>query len=168
MASEQMEKIKRKVKEKGKAKKRKENILLPSSLSLAEISSITNQMMKSIFMLEFEGKTCTGCLVKISIKNRSIFCLLTNNEILNDNFINNNKEINVFFNNGKVIKKIEISEEKIKYVNNSYNVALIEINEDKKFYDYLNIDEVLFDDNENSMENNNDESEEEEDYPKDY
>ena len=45
---------------------------------------------------------------------------------------------------------------------------MIEINEDKKFYDYLNIDEVLFDDNENSIENNNDESEEEEDYPKDY
>jgi surface protein len=168
MASEEMEKNKRKAKEKEKAKKDEENILLPSSLSLDEISSISNQMMKSIFMIEFEDKTCTGCLVKISIKNRSIFCLLTSNEILNDNFINNNKEINVFFNNGKVVKKIEISDEKIKYVNNPYNVALIEINEDNEFNDYLNIDEVLFDDNENSNENSINEDKVEGDYPKDY
>jgi surface protein len=128
--------------------------------------------MKSIFRIEFEGKNYTGSFVQIYYKYKTIYCLLTTNKILNDNFIKNNKEINLFLTNGKKVKKIEINKENIKYVNNPYNVAIIEINKDEEFNDYLNVDELLLDDYDNfkglnEIDKNNIE-EEEEDYPKDF
>ena len=137
-------------KEAGESQKKKEEgeqanktIEFPSSLSLEELSQISNQMMKSICRIEFNGKNCTGSFVKINYNYQSINCLLTNNEILNDNFIQNNKEIKVFLNNGKKEIKIGINTDKIKYVNNSYNFILIELKENEEINDFLELDKRL-------------------------
>ena len=62
---------------------------------------------------------------------------------MNDNFIQNNKEIKVFINNEKKRKKIGINTDKIKYINNLYNFILIELKENEEINDFLELDKRL-------------------------
>ena len=109
-------------------KKVKEKISLPSSFSFEDITKITNQMMNCICHIKFKNKNCTGFFSKIIYQNKITFCLITNNEIINDNYIKNNKEIKLFLNEGKQTKTIGIDNNRIKYINNQIGISIIQIN----------------------------------------
>ena len=155
-----------------KKKEKQEKIIFPSALSLEEISEILSQMMKCICRIELnENKFCTGSFVKISNNKRNMNCLLTSNEIINNDYIKNNKQIKLFLNEGKVIKTISINNNKNIYINDKYGVTLIEIKDDNEINDFLELDKFLLEDFDDfkglkELEESNDK--EEEDYPKDF
>lgn len=121
-------------------KKVKEKISLPSSFSFEDITKITNQMMNCICHIKFKNKNCTGFFSKIIYKDKITFCLITNNEIINDNYIKNNKEIKLFLNEGKQTKTIGIDNNRIKYINNQIGISIIQINKNEGIKDFLEID----------------------------
>ena len=138
-------------------KEKEEKINFPSALSLEEMCQIINQSLKCVCLIKTKNKTCTGALCKINYKYKSINCLITNNEIINDNYIRNNIEIKVYLNEGKIVKRISIKRKKIKYINNKFGISILELDEeDNDIKDILVLDEFL------TMELK------EEDYPKEF
>ena len=123
-------------------------------------------MIKSICRIESGSKYCTGSFCKIIHNNQCIRCLLTNKEIINDNYLLDNKSIEVFLNEDKKTKKIAINKDKITYINNLYGVTIIEINDEDDIDEFLELDNNLLENPEDlgikELED------EEEDYPKDF
>ena len=76
-----------------------------------------------------DGNTGTGffCLLPYISKLKYLPFLITNEHIINENFINNNDKIIITLDNNKIDKKNNLKEKRIKYVNKDLDVALIEI-----------------------------------------
>ena len=53
--------------------------------------------------------------------------MITNNHIINEEYINNNNEIRISLNNDKEFKEIIINDERIIYKNIEYDTTIIEI-----------------------------------------
>ena len=112
-----------------------EKIIFPSNLSLEEINTITNQMTKGICFIEDEQnhKICTGFLCHIiypTIKN--FYCLMTSDEIINENYIKNKENILLCFNESNDMDSIKLNSNKIIHFNNKYGISIIEINKEDK------------------------------------
>ena len=105
-------------------------------ISLKGIKNIVEQMENSICKIYKNEKKGTGFICKIS----DILYLITNNHILNEEDIEENKIIDISINNK--YKKIKIDKERKKYTNEELDITFIEIkqNEDN-IYNYLEIDE---------------------------
>jgi len=82
----------------------------------------------------------------IPINNIKFPALITNNHVINEQFINKNETISLELNNEK--KTINIKDKKI-YTNREYDITIIEIDPDKDFiYNFLEIDENIFEEEE--------------------
>ena len=84
----------------------------------------------------------TGFFCKIPFYNDLLPVLITNNHVLNENDIDNNKIITLMINNK--VKKIEMDNWRKKYTNPDKNIdiTIIEINPNKdKIHNYLELDE---------------------------
>ena len=71
--------------------------------------------------------------------------MITNNHIIDSNYINNNKFILITLNNDKVDKTIKLNDKKIIYTNKEYDVTIIEIK--PKEYDinsFMELEEKMF------------------------
>ena len=71
------------------------------------------------------GKIGTGFFTKIRFQNNLLPVLITNNHVLNDKDIENNKTIELIINNK--VKRIEIDNSRKKYTNSKLDVTFIEI-----------------------------------------
>ena len=97
---------------------------------------ILEQTDEAIYKInEKEGNSEIGVFIKIKYKNKDIPVLITKLKILNE--INNNI-INI--SNNK--EKIDIELGDILYLNNEYNILMIEIKE-KKNINYIEIDDNI-------------------------
>ena len=88
------------------------------------------------------GEKGTGFFCKIPFRNNYLSVLITNNHVLNEEDIKNNKIIQLTINNE--VKEIEIDKSRKKYTNPDKNIdiTIIEINTDKDGIDnYLELDE---------------------------
>ena len=105
-------------------------------ISLKGIKNIVEQMENSICKIYKNENEGTGFICKIS----DILYLITNNHILNEEDIEENKIIDISINNK--YKKIKIDKKRKKYTNEKLDITFIEIkqNEDN-IYNYLEIDE---------------------------
>ena len=114
---------------------------IPVSIEGTEI--ILDQMKKCICQIYLkDGNKGTGFFCKIPFDNNLLPVLITNNHVLNENDIENNKKIELSINN--VVKEIEIDNSRKRYTNSDINIdiTIIEIKPNKDgFYDYLNLDE---------------------------
>jgi hypothetical protein len=74
--------------------------------------------------------------------------MITNNHVIGDDYINNNKTIKISLNNGKKIIDIKLDSSRKKYTNKEYDVT-IEIKKDDNIKDnsFLQIDENIFQEN---------------------
>ena len=113
------------------------------SIPLSKINIITEQMKKSICIIDIENLKGTGFLCLIPYPNRlTLFrVLITCNHVLNDLKIGN--KIKLIF-DGKQ-KIIIIDEFRKTYTNKEYDITIIELKENEfELNDYLKIDDLIY------------------------
>ena len=88
----------------------------------------------------------TGFFCKIPNINKNF--LMTNYHVINEKYINKNKVLNILLNDNKNILIIDLAKKREKYFNKNYDVALIELIEEDKIKEYLELDDYLFNNNE--------------------
>ena len=122
-----------------KEKKIKDGI---EPVSIAKTEKIINQMKNCVCKIYSNGSTGTGFFTKIPYKNELIKVLITNNHVLDENDIKNNKIITYIINNNEDDKKtIRIDNKRKRYTNEKLDVTIIEINEEKDdVHNYIEID----------------------------
>ena len=71
--------------------------------------------------------------------------LITNNHIINEDDIKNNKIITLYLINDKIEKTIEIDNNRLRYTNKKLDITIIEIkeNKDKLNNKYLELDDSI-------------------------
>jgi len=72
---------------------------------------------------------------------------MTNYHVISDDFLQNNKKIKISINNGEKYDTIKVNENSKIYssIRNEYDIMIIELEEKKDIYHYLELDEHLFD-----------------------
>ena len=111
----------------------------PKSISLEGIEIILEQMKKKICRINIGNKKGIGFFCKIPFPdyNNLLPVLITNNYIIDELILKNEKKIKIIINNEE--KEIEL-ENRIKYINNEYDITIIEIKNKDKINNYLELD----------------------------
>ena len=126
----------------------KESLLngYPSYITIEKMTQIMNQMKKSICIIDHINGNGTGFFCKIKDKNENtIYVLITNNHIIDEDIILRDKVIKVYLND-KTSRKIEISENKKLYTSKKYDTTIIQINPEKEnINDFLELDDIIYD-----------------------
>ena len=126
--------------------------LYPLPVTIEGTNIILEQMKKCICKIENKNGNGTGFLCYIPYKNKKLEVLMTNNHIINEDIIRNNKSIEISYDNNdnnenknKTINKtINIEKRKI-YTSKKYDTTIIPINsEEDKINNFLEIDEEMF------------------------
>jgi len=121
----------------------------PKSISIEIIEIILKQMRNSICKICLKnGIKGTGFLCKIPLTEKKILkVLITNNHIIDQEYLSAEKTINAIFDNNK-IKKIKLKNKKW-YTNKDYDITIIEIKEEDeeeiKEDCFLEIDDIKID-----------------------
>ena len=89
----------------------------------------------------------TGFFCKIKYEDNLIPVLMTNFHVIDDKYIKDHKQINIYINNN--MKIIEISSDSLIYSSdrNKYDITIIKLNNDYGIKNYLEIEENIFRDN---------------------
>ena len=124
----------------------------PSPIFIKSTRVILNQMEKSVYKICLkDGSKGTGFFCKIPLsKEKYLSAFITNNHVINQKYLNEEKEIHIKMDNGynTTIKKINIKEG-FTYTNEVYDITIIElknINKDDP-YEFLEFDEDILNDN---------------------
>ena len=112
----------------------------PLPVTIDETELILKQMRYSICKIENENGDGTGFFCQIL--NRKL--LITNNHVINEEIIKDNKIIKVKLNDNKIKKDIKIKDY---YTSIEYDTTIIEINDNDENIKYLEIDDDIFDEN---------------------
>ena len=118
----------------------------PSPVTIEGTNTILNQLKTYICKIENKNGNGTGFFCCIPYKNKNIEVLITNNHIINQDFINENKEIAISLNDDKEFKIIELKNKKI-YTSVEYDTTIIEINQKENINNYLELDKKLIEHN---------------------
>ena len=115
------------------------------AISLENIDKITKQMKTSICQVNGE-QTGTGFFCKIKNEGSDIPLLITNYHIISDDFLQKNKKFKISINNGDKYDTININENSKIYssIRDKYDIMIIKLKEEKNMYNYLELDEHLF------------------------
>ena len=107
--------------------------LYPLPITIEGTEIILEQMKKCICKIENRNGNGTGFLCSIPYKNKKLKVMITNNHIINEDIIKNNKIIEISLNDNKEKKIINIEKRKIYRINS----------EEDKINKYLEIDEEI-------------------------
>ena len=102
--------------------------LIPISIEKTE--RILNQMKWSMVKINNQSGQGTGFFCHISINKKDMPILITNNSVINETTIKNNKEIKMTIND-KEEKNIKLNKNRMIIISKKYNVTLIEIKPDE-------------------------------------
>ena len=106
----------------------------PNSISLKGTEIILEQMKNKICNICIENKIKgTGFFCKILYNNDLLQILITNNNIIDELILKNEKKLILLINN--IYKEIDL-DNRIKYVNKTYNITIIEIKEKDGIQNY--------------------------------
>ena len=115
-------------------------------VSKERAKKIIYQMENCVCKIYSNGSTGTGFFTKIPYKNKIIKALITNNHVLGENEIKNNKIISYIINDDKK-KRIDIDGKRKRYTNEKLDITIVEIDEDKDdIHDYIDIDNDIIND----------------------
>ena len=116
----------------------------PKPVSFKGTENILNQMNDCVCRIYNNGNG-TGFFTKIPFKSKFIPVLITNNHIINEDDIKNNKIVIVYLNNDKIEKTIKIDNNRLRYTNKKLDITIIEIkeNKDKLNNKYLELDDSI-------------------------
>ena len=119
-------------------------------VSIKQTEIILMQMNKSICMIR--GKTLgTGFFCLINYENKDIPCLITNYQTLDDEYIKENKKIEISLNDNKINEYIIVSKEDIIYTSkkDEHDLIIIKLKEGKEYMkniNYLELDNNILGD----------------------
>ena len=116
----------------------------PKSVTMERTKIIYNQMNDSFYEIQRkDNKLGIGLFCKIKIKNKVILVLMTSYHLIDEEYIQNNFGINIKINNEFTF--IKFGDKRLKYINDEYDLSIIEIKEDKKInLNFFEIDESLY------------------------
>ena len=118
----------------------------PNPVTIEGTNKILNQLKTCICKIENKDGNGTGFFCSIPYKNKNIKALITNNHVINQDFINENKEIGISLNDDKEFKTIELKNKKI-YTSVEYDTTIIEIKQKENINNYLELDKKLIEHN---------------------
>ena len=105
----------------------------------------TNLKYMIDYICKISGKIVgTGFFCKIKYDNELIPVLMTNYHVLDDNYIKDHKQINIYINNNMKIIKIYTDSLIYSSDNNKYDIIIIKIKNDNEITNYLEIEENIF------------------------
>jgi len=118
----------------------------PRPTTIEGMKAITNQMEKCICKIyKKDGKKGTGCFCRISYKNINIPVLMTNNNVIDENYIKSNEKIKITLNDDKEDRTIQLNNNRTYYSNEKYDITIIEIKQEiDKIDNFMELDEKLF------------------------
>jgi hypothetical protein len=73
---------------------------------------------------------------------------MTNYHVLNEKYFEENKVIYLLLNNDNEAKKIDLNIKRVIYYNKDYDTTIIEIKEEDKIKEYLELDDNILKENE--------------------
>ena len=117
----------------------------PNIVSLESSQKIIEQMKKNVCQIQSDESQGTGffCRIPFPDMNNMLTVLITNNHIINEELLyEDDAEILIYTENDKNTKKINLNN-RIKYINNHYDITIIEIKEQDKIFDYLELDDNI-------------------------
>ena len=116
------------------------------AISLENMEKITEKMKTSICQVYGE-LTGTGFFCKIPYEGKRIPVLMTNYHIISDDFLKNNKSFKISINNEEKYDTININENSKIYssIRDKYDIMIIKLKDEKNKYNYLDLDDHLFD-----------------------
>ena len=127
----------------------------PEPIFLRGTEKILTQMKTNIGNIKINGKWGTGFFCEIPNKEKSIQVFITNDHVIDQNYINSNKNdpklkinrLDGLSNKQKIIN----FNNRVIYHSPVYDITIIEINKNEdKVYDYLELDENIL--NENNLD----------------
>ena len=116
-------------------------------VNIERTKTILNQMMNCICKIKIKGRFGTGFFCKIPFRKETINVLMTNYNFLNEKDFKDNKKLNISLYDEKEIVEIELEQERETYFNKEYDVTLIELRNEDNIKHYLELDDNLFQDN---------------------
>ena len=116
----------------------------PKSVSKRRTKIIYDQMNDSFYKIKGkDNKFGIGIFCKVILNNKTIFFLMTNFHLIDNNYIENNSGIKIKINNELI--NLKFGDKRFKYINKEYDLSIIEIKENKIIkLNYLEIDESLY------------------------
>ena len=112
--------------------KEKYTVVSPEPISLKQTEKILERMKsKSICRINNKG---TGFFVKIPYKSKLLPVLITSNQAINTDDIQNKINISLYINNDKKIKTIKLDNNRLIYTNEKLDITIIEIQLYKHFF----------------------------------
>ena len=108
---------------------------------------ILNQLINCICKIKIKEEYTTGFFCKIPFKNETIKVFITNYHFLIEKNLKENKKLFLLLNNEKEAIKIDLFIERKVYLNKEYDITIIELKDEDKIKDYLELDDNLFKDN---------------------
>ena len=133
-------------------KKKTEGSIVP--VNIEGTKKILDQLMNCICKIQIKGTYTTGFFYKFSYKKQAIKVFMTNYNALNEKDFGENKKLNLSLNEEKETKTIDLSIERKTYFNKDYDITLIELKDEDKIKDYLELDGNLFQDNSENIYKN--------------
>ena len=116
--------------------------LVPENIPSTE--KILNQMKTCICKIDIGNINATGFFCKIPQIN--MVFLMTNYNVITEENINENKEINILLNDDKEALVLDLTIEREKYFDKEYDIVAIEMKNEDKVKEYLEMDENIFKD----------------------
>ena len=120
----------------------------PNIVSYETTQKIVDQMRKNICQIQSDESQGTGFLCKIPFHdiNNMLPVLITNNHIINEEFLyEKGASISIYTEDNKSTKTINLND-RIKYTNKTFGITIIEIKEEDKINNYLELDNNILDD----------------------
>ena len=103
----------------------------PKSVTKTQTQIIFNQMNNSFYKIQGkDNKFGIGVFCKIKIKNKSIFVLMTNYNIIDEIYVEQNNGIKIIINNEVYLMKF--GDKRLNYINKELDLIVIEIKENEK------------------------------------
>ena len=116
----------------------------PTYVSMEDTENkILFQMKNCICKILKKGMKGTGFFIKINYNNELLHLLVTNNHVLNEDDIDQDKIIEITLNDDKIFKKLVIGQ-RIKYTDIGLDITFIEIYPEKdKINNFLEVDDDI-------------------------
>ena len=128
----------------------------PIPVTIDCTNKILEQMKRCICKINNKKGKGTGFFCHILYNNKNIRVLITNNHIIDEEIIKENDELLVALNDEKEKIKIKINDNRKIYTNSKekYDITIIEIKEKDNIKNFIDLDNIILDENPNIFNEN--------------
>ena len=116
-------------------------------VSIEGTKKILNQLINCICKIKAKKGFGTGFFCEIPFKKEKVKVFITNYTILSEKDLKENKKLKLLLNDENKIIILDLEIKRKTYINKDYDITIIELKEEDKIKDYLELDDNLFQDN---------------------